>query len=712
MPDHDKHLVSIPKGLVTTVGRELVLTEKLLATQLNPPLLVPQFWHPGTLAFSPDSRTIALGGDHSIRLWDIENGVCLQELVGHLAEVKAMAFSSSGRMVASIGWNQHTIYLWQVNKRELHKKFKCPLGDIQNIAFTPDDQIIILVSEGDTTSIWDVEKAERLRVVEACPEDIWKNTAFSPDGRVVSVLDGKTSGLWETESGKCLRGAETEEINWSSSLAIALSNDGQMIAEGWADGTLRLWNVGSGECLWRITVPSEPIIESIAFSFDGQMVAVGGDHDVSLWDVKTGKCLNVLGYRAEIFSVSFASNHKLMVVGTWDKVIYIRETGSDVRTPPIIDWEFPQMHSAVFAPNAEMLADKMHDGTIRLWEPRSGKWVKDLGAHSGHVMFVIFSPDGRMIAAGGHDGTIRLWDIESGQCQQIIETHSGRVWSAAFSPDGQILVSLGEDDNICLWSLASGNSLWSLVAPLKEMYRVCFSPDGKTIASGEEDDMIFLWSVEDGKLLKKLDARDCYFDSLVFSPDGRMIIAIGGDDTYLLDTEGLIGLRKLNIPSSSSAKPMAFSSDGQMIAIGSGDGKIFILDASTYVCEATIYYFPGNAWAVVAPDGRYDSSDFGESTWLRWTVGTKSYPVTHFKDRFYSPGLFAQIMAGSQHPMLDFEQAKAGGRTGKGVEIIKRQRAAGIVPEPKIMNGKAKEAWEQIKKNKAKGIKPKPKQAK
>jgi WD40 repeat protein len=639
----DKHLVPIPKGLVATVGKQLAVTEKLLAKQLNQPVLIPQIWNGiiTSIAFSPDRQTLAFCGmAHTIRLFDFEKGVCLRILEGLTTDAKAIAFSHDGRRVAVIDWD-NVFWLWTVDEGKLLKNIQWPTGKMENIVFMPDDQIVILLNEGDTASFWDVETAERLRVMEDWPIDCF-TTAISPDGRIVSTSKG---GIWEAESGACL--GMTPDYD-DSALALAVSNDGLMIAIGWADGTIHLVDGGSGECLWRLTVPSEPMINSIAFSFDGRMIAAGEDSRLSFWDVETGRCLDVQGYSAEIFSVSFASNYKLMAVGNWDGSIYIREAGSGVKTPPIIEWVLPQMHDAVFAPSAEILADSMHDGTIRLWETSSGKHLRDLVAQSGPVTSIIFSPDSRVVAAGGHDGTIRIWDVERGQCKQKIQAHSARVWTAAFSPDGQLLVSVGDDGDICFGAVASSDCLQRVYAP-NEINCVCFSPDGKIIASGAECDSILLWSVEDGELLKKLDAGDCDFDSLAFSPDGRLIIAIGDDDIYIFDTEGFHDLRKLNLNNHTPylGRPRAFSPDGQILALGNGDSKILFLDTSTWACRATIYFFPGNAWAVVAPDGRYDSSDSGESPWLRWTVAMKSNPVTQFKNRYYTPGLLEQVLNNS-----------------------------------------------------------------
>jgi WD40 repeat protein len=96
---------------------------------------------------------------------------------------------------------------------------------------------------------------------------------------------------------------------------------------------------------------------------------------------------------------------------------------------------------------------------------------------------------------------------------------------------------------------------------------------------------------------------------------------------------------------SSSVESVAFSPDGRFVLTGSEDGTTRLWGAAAGAELCSLISFKDRTWAVIAPDNRYDSSNDGDVAGLRWTVGMESRPCSAFRDRYYTPGLLAEILA-------------------------------------------------------------------
>src|SRR5258708_4303871 len=103
------------------------------------------------------------------------------------------------------------------------------------------------------------------------------------------------------------------------------------------------------------------------------------------------------------------------------------------------------------APTA-LVSQGSHDGTVKLWEVSTGKYLKILQGHTGWVESVTFSPDGATLASGGHDGTVKVWEVSSGACLKTLHSHPGRIWAVVFSPDERMVMSGSEDRTIICWN--------------------------------------------------------------------------------------------------------------------------------------------------------------------------------------------------------------------------------------------------------------------
>jgi Tol biopolymer transport system component len=291
----------------------------------------------------------------------------------------------------------------------------------------------------------------------------------------------------------------------------------------------------------------------------------------------------------DMFCVAVAPDGKGIAMAGWDGVVRLWDpaTGKELRQFAGHDgWVF----AVAFSPDGQTLASGGKDRTIRLWAVATGKELRRLVGHQGQVTFVAFSPVGKQLASKGNDNTLRLWDVATGREQRRL----GESWektrfhepncSLAFSPDGRFVVSACGVEGVFpnergrtlrLWDAANGEELRHFVGTRPSFGAVAFSPDGKTLASGSlNEPRIRRWDVT-GKELPPLEIAETEVGSLVFSPDGRTLAWRGHNDR--IHVWDMVAVRECRVfrGADSGRGNLAFTPDGRILAsAGAGPGVL------------------------------------------------------------------------------------------------------------------------------------------
>ncbi|MFB2894540.1 NB-ARC domain-containing protein [Aerosakkonemataceae cyanobacterium BLCC-F50] len=247
------------------------------------------------IAFSPIAPVLASGSsDHTIKLWDLLTGQCLQTLRGHTSRVWSVVFNPDGKMLAS-GSDDRTIKLWDSSTGQCQQTLQGHSNWVCAIAFSPNlaSQLLASASYDQTVKLWDIQTGECLKTLLGHTNWVW-STAFSPDGQTLASGSGdRTIKLWDVQTGDCLQTlhGHTSRI-WS--IAFSPRSVSQLLASGSSDRTIKLWNLATGECCQTLQGHTS-LIWSVAFSADGHYLVSGSqDETVRLWEVETGNCLAVL----------------------------------------------------------------------------------------------------------------------------------------------------------------------------------------------------------------------------------------------------------------------------------------------------------------------------------------------------------------------------------------------------------------------------------
>jgi WD40 repeat protein len=178
---------------------------------------------------------------------------------------------------------------------------------------------------------------------------------------------------------------------------------------------------------------------------------------------------------------------------------------------------------------------------------------------TGRVTSLAISPDGQRLAAGGSDGTVRFWDPVTGRSRgDLFNSHAGEVTSLAFAPDGKILASGGKDATVRLWEVVPLRRRSVLTGHTSEVSNVAFAPDGRTLASGSHDGTVRLWDVAEGRERATLRGH-------------TVRVAKTRQETQVIDGETVIVFTSIPGEPEERAVPiscLAYSPDGKTIATG------------------------------------------------------------------------------------------------------------------------------------------------
>lgn len=250
------------------------------------------------------------------------------------------------------------------------------------------------------------------------------------------------------------------------------------------------------------------------------------------------------------------------------------------------------VYSAAFFPDGMRAATSGDDGSIRIWNVRTGRLLRKIERLGGTVSDVAVSSDGRLLASctdGDDESSVQLRDARTLRLRHTLAGHKGGVFEVVFSPDGRVLASGGRDKTIKLWDAATGRLLRTLVGHDDAVTSLAFTPDGHVLASAgaEADNTVRLWDVTTGKTLHTLAGHDDWVTSVAFTPDGATL-ASGSRDRSIILWDARTGekLRELRQPE--MVYEIEFSPDGRVMAEAGGGGLLRLHDAQTGKLLSTI----------------------------------------------------------------------------------------------------------------------------
>jgi RNA polymerase sigma factor (sigma-70 family) len=511
--DRDKAMVKI---LDASTGRE-----KMRLSNVSP-------FH--TLSFSPDSRTLAVGQEESVRVFDVVSGKCIRHIPGEGVPFARVIFSRDSRMLAWQGKDR--IVLTETASAQPRATFDFNIDFFGSFAFADDGRNLVSWKRGGAAQVWDLKTGRLCRELTTVP---CRSAALSKDGTVAILSNWRTAiGFWDIASGA--EKPQEFQAHGTSIRSVNFTPDSKKVITAGFDEDVCIWDAANGKRLDRFKGKGG---EAVAISPDARHVAAimsESAEQASMWDMALGNRtlpLTKASAKTTFISLAFSPNGKQLLSG-------------HLKGPLNLSQVYPQPPSSC----------------VNVWDATTGELLQELDLGMLYPGFIAVAADGKTVAIGGQQrglvpverSYLAILDVKAGGKLFSMGQHPG-VSSLAMAPDGKILAAGGQDRTVRVFEVATGQERFKLSGHKRAVAAVAFSPDGRVLASADGigadyrlatgepfgdswnpkiAPRILFWDVATGKELYQLGGLSANVTSLAFSPDGTRLVSGLGDGTALV----------------------------------------------------------------------------------------------------------------------------------------------------------------------------------
>ena len=400
--------------------------------------------------------------------------------------------------------------------------FRGHKGRVRRVCFSPDGTMLASSSDDRSMRLWKVETGSEVYKVDQIGRAY--SVAFSSDGREVAVAShSKKVIVWRNGNHKSMK-CHKEAV-----MSAVFHPDGKSIMSSSLDGTVRVWNIVSGEESLTIRVGAE--VRHASYSSDGEKIlTISGDGFIRIWSAATGQ--------------------------------------------PVVCWFGHEkgINTAVFSRDGSLIMTASDDGTIKIWHP-NGRLVRTVSGHKGKVNSAEFSPDYQKVVSASEDGTVRIWGVVDGEEKYRFDMNGISISHAVFSPCGEKVAFATSDGHVYVRKVPSVQSRKHIFSGT-DAKMCCLSTKGDRLLIAGRSGEIY-----------RMDTRTFEMVSLTKEGDVHYIDFAGTDKFVTMSVSGKVYIRELK-----TGRVLNVVSDGCGLKDSRVSGQGLLIDEDVFSRQESIRY--------------------------------------------------------------------------------------------------------------------------
>lgn len=662
--------LNIKKGLLISGSKDQTLREWKLKQLRNSDYLVGNKAPVLALSTIPNSNwsgLITVGEEKFIRIWDLYDGMQLEEVESDCEGFLSLDVSQDGTKLVT-GGIDGSLTLWEVDLEEITLKkivsTKKHLEGVSCVKFTQKEKYIVSGSHDQSLKIWDYTLANEVRDLKKHP-GIISTLCLTKDDLYI-ITGTKFSGIyvWDFNTLKNLRSLKGHQGEITS---IKATLDSRIITSC-KDGSIKIWNLHTGILIKTLETLEKAAVSCLEITTDDSKIISGNENQtIVIWDAETGKELYISdNFSKPIKIMALEENSKIITDGLPDFNLKVSEINK-IKTKKILKGFTKPINTVALSPDQLLLATGDQDCLIKIWDLQKYKFITELRGHASSIKKLVFSSSGMKLYSCGLDNSVRIWDIhdldspkmprvlknfsnvvkdmvlfddekkggfacwngsvyfynlENYENYKTVVLNSGRAYSLALNESEKILYT-GTSKKIWAIDIKHYEATHQIGEHAGFVYSIILTNDKQRLISCSEDKTIKIWDVKKYKLLFTLNGHAKAVYTMAINEKSSILYTSGEDETIQIWDINQYK-RLATIDSSSEPVYSIILNKNNTLLYAVGDDKcvrMWDIDDSQY-----FRFFEGHFGGInrieMSSDGKFMISGSGDHNIIVWDLLT------------------------------------------------------------------------------------------